>query len=61
MLTRNRTRVRRGTTLASTLDMWNVVLIAYDLKDIGEIVSLIGTEMLLPRWTRNNYGEHEVI
>ena len=61
MLTRNRARVRRVTTLASTLDMWNVVLVAYDLKDIGVIVSFIRTQMLLPRWTRDNNSKHEVI
>ena len=61
MLTRNRARVWRVTTLASTLDMWDVVFVTYDLKDIGEIVSLIGTEMLLSRRTRDNDGEHKVI
>jgi hypothetical protein len=61
MLTRNRARVRRVTTLASTLDMRNVVLVAYDLKDIGVVVSFIRTQMLLHRRTRDNYGEHEVI
>ena len=61
MLTRNQARVWRVTTLTSTLDMWDVVFVAHDLKDIGEIVPLIGTEMLLPRRTRDNYGEHEVI
>ena len=48
MLTRNRARVWRVTTLATTLDMWDVVLVAHDPKDIGEIVSLVGAEMLLP-------------
>jgi hypothetical protein len=61
MFTRNRAWVGWVTTLASTLDMWDVVFVAYDLKDIGVIVSFVRTEMLLPRWTRDNNGEQEVI
>jgi hypothetical protein len=51
MLTRNRTRTRWVAAFASTLDVWNVVLIAYDLTGVGEVVPLVSTQILLHRLT----------
>ena len=61
MLARNRARVWWVATLASSLDMRNVVLVPHDLKDISIVVSFVCTQMLFSRRARNNHSEHQVI
>lgn len=43
------------------LDVWNVVLIAYDLMHIREVVPLVSAQVLLHRGTTDNYREDQVI
>jgi len=61
MLTGNRTRVRWFTAPASMFDVRSVVLIAYDLTNVGEVVSLVSAQMLLYRRTTDNHREDQVI
>lgn len=61
MLTRNRTWVRWFAALASVLDMWDVVLIPYDLMDVEEVVPLVGTQVLSHRGSMYNDREDQVI